>query len=57
MLEFIVLGQIPGTQVYVPFNFVISGIALVFSLILARRLFSPLRHYKRRMQEIFDTAL
>ncbi len=43
MIEFIVLGQVPGTQIYLQFSSVLLLIALVASLGLAVRIFSKKR--------------
>ncbi len=57
MLEFIVLGQIPGTDIYVPFEYVAVVFAIFLIVIFAYKFVSPFKHYKKRMQEIFDTAI
>ncbi len=57
MVDFIVLGQIPGTNFYVDFNYVAIGMAIIILTVCTYKLSSPFKHYKRRMQEIFDTAI
>ena len=59
MLEFIVLGKIPGFDTYLPF-----GITLVLVVVAsgsfavwAYRNSLFIRNYRRRIQRIFDTAL
>ncbi len=57
MLQFIVLGQIPGTEIYVPFKYVAVVLTLIILTICVYKIASPFRHYKKRMQEVFDTAI
>lgn len=57
MLEFIVLGQVPGTDIYVPFEYVAIALAMIIIAVCAYKLVSPFKHYRKRMQEIFDTAI
>lgn len=59
MLEFIVLGQIPGTQIYVPFGVTIISLAIVVfvAIVWSGRFFSVMRGYRKRLRQISDTSL
>ena len=57
MLDFIVLGQVPGTDIYIPFEYVILGLTITIIIVLSYKLVSPFKHYKKRMQKIFDSSI
>jgi hypothetical protein len=59
MLDLIVLGQIPGTEIYIEFEIVAIFILVSILLISIYRLFmkTPFRHYKKLMQKILETSL
>ncbi len=59
MLEFIVLGKVPGFEIYLPFGItlllVVISLSSVFAFIYKNTLL--FRNYKQRLQQIFDTSL
>lgn len=57
MLEFIVLGQIPGTDIYLPFGVVAPALVVLFAGAALYRVNSPLRSYKKQIEKIFDISL
>lgn len=57
MLDFIVLGQVPGTEFYVSFEYVAGALLAIFLIICLYKLVSPFKYYKRRMQKILDTTI
>lgn len=57
MLEFIVLGQIPGTDIYLPFGVVAPALVVLFTGATLYYTNLPLRSYKKHVQRIFDISL
>lgn len=57
MLEFIVLGQIPGTDIYLPFGVVAPALVVLSAGAALYHVNSPLRSYKKQIEKIFDIAL
>ncbi len=49
MLEFIVLGQIPGTTIQINYSGLIAGVSLVLALVLAYVELSRIRaHFRQK---------
>lgn len=57
MLEFIVLGQIPGTDIYLPFGVVAPVLVILAGAAALYRVNAPVHSYKKRLEKIFDIAL
>lgn len=57
MLQFLVLGQVPGTSIYVSFQVVAIAIVLLAIATTAYKLLSPWRGIKKDMRKIHDIAL
>lgn len=58
MIEFIVLGHVPGTQIYLQFSSVLLLIAFVVSIVIAGRIISKNRaHTKNTQQNITNIAI
>lgn len=52
MLDFIVLGQIPGTDIYLSFRYILVIIAIIIFGALLFWLVSALRNQKKHVQTV-----
>ena len=57
MLEFIVLGQVPGTNIYLPFDWVIGAIAIISMAGLSLALYKSLIRPRKNVQSLIEQSL
>jgi hypothetical protein len=57
MLEFIVLGHIPGTNIYIPFSFIAPLIGVIAAITLYYYYFTPVRDTKKRAKSLAEISL
>lgn len=57
MLEFIVLGKVPGTEVYLPFTYVLFALGFFVALYVCLKTLSPSRHSKKKIRDLIETAI
>ncbi len=57
MMEFIVLGQIPGTSIYLSFPIVAVAVTAVILTVTIYKILSPWRSIKKNVRQIYETAL